>query len=310
VQRIGLIVALLLGASLAAAPATAPAQYGQIKAARVIGEVDAIDPTDHSITPLHNDDLLYQGYSIRTAAESSIILVFSNGATVRLGPETEISIAEFMQDPFAESELAVGTLTREPTRSTTRLRLTKGELLGEVPKLHAGSTHVIDTPVGAAGIRGTTFRHAYHAGANGSAQFASACGEGEVIFTGKDGKIEPLVAGRELDGRASRRGRLQSSVREISRHSRVALDHHVRVMRTIRAQVRFKRSDTRAGSAQRPPLRRDPAARREQYNDFKEIEAEEQERAKQEEKAAPPPKPEREPKEKAPKAPKKTAGRN
>ncbi len=276
--------------------------YGEIKAAQVIGEVDAIDDTDHTDTPLHNNDALYHGYTIRTGAQSSIVLVFSNGATIRLGEHTEIDIEQFLQDPFAETELAVGTLTHEPSRSATRLRLTRGEIIGEVPKLQSTSSHVIETPVGAAGIRGTTFRHVYHVAPNGAAQFSSGCGQGEVVFTDRDGKTEPLPAGRELSGHRNRRGKVQISAHALTRRSLVAIEHHVRVMRTVKAHVKFQRQAGTKASAKRPALKRDPEAKKESYNDFNEIDREEQERMRQEEKAPAEPKPA--PAPRAPKAPK------
>jgi hypothetical protein len=50
-------------------------------------------------------------------------------------------------------------MTQEPTTSVTKLNLTKGELVGKVVHLNIdrGSEFTVQTPVGAAGIRGTTF---------------------------------------------------------------------------------------------------------------------------------------------------------
>jgi hypothetical protein len=50
-------------------------------------------------------------------------------------------------------------LVNEPTTSTTKLSLRQGELISNVKKLKkdAGSSFEIKTPVGAAGIRGTSF---------------------------------------------------------------------------------------------------------------------------------------------------------
>lgn len=305
--RLRLAIAVFAAAFTMLAVRAEERVYGQIKAAQVIGEVDAIDDADHSVTPLHNNDSLNHGYTIRTRAQSSIVLVFSNGATVRLGDNTEVDIEQFLQDPFAESELAVEKLTHEPSVSSTRLKLTRGEIVGEVPKLRQGSTHIIDTPVGAAGIRGTTFRHVYRLAPNGAAQFSSACGEGEVTFTESNGKVEPLPAGRELSGHRNRRGRVQISLHALTRRSLVALEHHVRVMRAVKARVKFLRNNAHPANGKKPTLQRDPEAKKETYNDFNEIDREEQERMRQEEKTAAEPKPA--PAPKPPKPPRAPSGK-
>ena len=303
--RLHFAIAVLAAAFAVLTLRAEEAVYGQIKAAQVIGNVEAIDDADHTVTPLHNNDALNHGYTIRTGAQSSVVLVFSNGATVRLGDKTEIDIEQFVQDPFAESELAIDKLTHEPSASSTRLKLTQGEIVGEVPKLHSGSTHIIDTPVGAAGIRGTTFRHVYRVAPNGTAQFSSGCGEGEVTFTDKDGKVVPLPAGRELSGHRNRRGRVQVSTHALTRRSQVVIEHHLKVMRTIKARVKFQRKDAQPAKAKKPALKRDPEAKKETYNDFSEIDREEQERMRQEEKEPAEPKPAPTPKpEPAPKPPK------
>jgi hypothetical protein len=258
--------------------------YGQIKAVRVIGNVEAINHTDQSVAPLHNDDLLYQGYSVRTAEDASIVLIFSNGACLRLGHNTELSIDEFLQNPFPEAELAVDKLTKEPSTSSTRLRLARGEIIGQVVKLQPGSSHTISTPVGAAGIRGTAFRHVFQRNAAGNAVFSSATDEGEVLFTSLDGQNTSIGAATEITGR-SRVGRganVRFTSHEITRRSKVVIDHHVNVIRTARPRVIFRRADGRmTAPGAKPVLRRDPAAQRDRDNDFKDIDREEQERVRQ-----------------------------
>ncbi len=295
--RLGLF-AVAFAASLRAADA--PASAGQIKAAAVIGDVTAVDHVDQSVTPLHNDDLLAQGFTVKTGEDASVVLVFSSGATVRLGANTELSIDEFLQQPFPEDELALANLEREPTRSSTKLKLTRGEIIGHVLALRAGSTHTTITPVGAAGIRGTTFRHVYRAAPNGSAVFSSATDEGEVGFTATDGQTAAITAATEITGRlrVARRGIVFNS-HEITRRSKVVIDHHVKIMRAIGARVRFQRAGLRPANV-RGLIRRDPAGQRETVNDFKAIDREEQDAIKQEQEKAKTPKI---PKDKTPKAP-------
>lgn len=298
--------AAFFASALALRAADPSMSAGQIKAAAVIGDVNAVDHVDQTVTALHNDDLLSQGFTVKTGDDASIVLVFSNGATLRLGANTELSIDEFLQQPFAEEELALDQLEQEPTVSSTKLKLTRGEVVGHVLALRTGSSHTIATPVGAAGIRGTTFRHVVRPAPNGSVVFTSATDEGEVGFTATDGQTAAITAATEITGRlrVGRRGLVFNS-HEITRRSKVVIDHHVRVMRAIRARVRFPRAGLRAPNV-RGLIRRDPAGQRETVNDFKNIDREEQDAIKQEQDKAKAPKA---PKEKAPKAaaPKKKA---
>ena len=261
----------------------APQNFGQIKAVCVIGDVNAVNQDDKSVTALHNDDLLFQNYTIKTAVDSSVVLVFSNGSTVRLGADTEMSISEFLQAPFSSEEIAVGKLEQEPVPSSTKLRLVRGEIVGRVLKMHGKSSYTVYTPIGAAGIRGTTFRHVYRPVANGSALFASATDEGEVEFTTLDGQVTKIPAAVELSGhtRLPRRGGFaQFGTHDITRRTKVAIDHHVRLMRVQQARVIFRRADARGNRDPKPILRRDPLGRRETLDDFKQIEKEVQDREK------------------------------
>ena len=295
-------LATVLAITLPTAGAAAePLIAGQIKAAVVIGEVDAINHQDQSVTPLHNDDLLSQGFTVRTGEDASIVLVFSNGATLRLSANTEVSIDEFLQDPFPTAELALEKLTQEPTVSATKLRLARGEIVGHVIALRPGSGHVINTPVGAAGIRGTTFRHIFRPAANGSALFSSSTDEGEVAFTATDGQTAPISAATEITGRLrpGRRGIVFTS-QEISRRAKVVIGHHVKVMQAVRARTRFSRAD-RPAAGTRPVVRRAVNGVRESTNDFKTINREEQDAIKQEQEKAKTPRPAKE--KAAPKTP-------
>ncbi len=139
------------------APGSITGGAEQVLAARVIGTVQMT--VNGQSTPLRTNDRVPQAAKIVTGANSSVVLVFSNGATTQLGSDTELLIEEFLQDPFA-STVRVAELAEEPSRSRTRLSLNRGELVGNVKKLkHAeGSSFTVNTPVGAAGIRGTTFR--------------------------------------------------------------------------------------------------------------------------------------------------------
>jgi hypothetical protein len=135
---------------------------GRILVARVTGEAFAVNPADGLRFPVRNGSLLTEGQVITTGAGASVLFVLANGATVSLGADSVLALEQFSQQPFGES-YKMSALTAEPSTSTTRLNLVRGELISDVKKLKkdAGSTFSIKTPVGAAGIRGTAFRIAF-----------------------------------------------------------------------------------------------------------------------------------------------------
>jgi len=149
----------LLVAFLPLSAQTVARVEGQILGKRVRGSVQVLNNANQTLQTYTTDFATRQGFTIKTAAQSSVVLVFSNGATVNLGPESELNIEQFMQDEWG-SAIDVAALTEEPSSSTTKLRLARGELVGNVKKLHTqqGSSFEVNTPVGAAGIRGTVFR--------------------------------------------------------------------------------------------------------------------------------------------------------
>ncbi|MBI3884560.1 MAG: FecR domain-containing protein [Opitutae bacterium] len=177
---------LFVGAAMFAAlclVASAQIQPGAIKAARVQNDVQKV-LADGKSTPIKDGDLLTENDTLVTGANSSVVLVFMNGSTVQVGANTKLAVEEFKMDPFAE-DIAVGKLDKEPSTSRTTLNVTYGEIVGNVKKLSKGSSYNVHTPVGAAGIRGTTFRIALTP-IPGTTSFALtlSTAEGVVLFTG------------------------------------------------------------------------------------------------------------------------------
>ena len=140
------------------APTTAqPA--GRILVVRVAGEVFAVNPSDGLRFPVRNGTLLVEGQTITTGPGASVLFVLSNGATVSLGADSVLALEQFSQQPFAQA-FTMSAAVAEPSMSSTRLNLVRGELISDVKKLNkaANSSFSIKTPVGAAGIRGTAFQ--------------------------------------------------------------------------------------------------------------------------------------------------------
>lgn len=179
----GILVSLLPLARAQSAAAPAARVPGHIVAAKVVGTVYATNVTNGAQTTLEEKRVLSQNYVITTTAGASVILLFSNGASVNLGGDSTLSIDEFMQEPL-EKELSAADLIEEPTTSVTRLNLSRGELVGQVKKINEnrGSSFTVNTPVGAAGIRGTTFRIVFRPTATGQVFFTLSTAEGRVLY--------------------------------------------------------------------------------------------------------------------------------
>ncbi|HLP25233.1 MAG TPA: FecR domain-containing protein [Acidobacteriota bacterium] len=163
----------------------AQTQAGAIKAVRLSGAVSKITANSTAPVLLTEGAALTESDTVTTDAESSVVLVFANGASVKLGPNSRLAIEEFKMDPLPE-QIAVANLEGEPNVSKTRLNLAYGDLVGNVKKLNKsrGSEFNIKTPVGAAGIRGTTFRIVMRFEASGQVTFTLSTSEGTVAFTG------------------------------------------------------------------------------------------------------------------------------
>ncbi|MDR0352261.1 MAG: FecR domain-containing protein [Opitutaceae bacterium] len=142
-----------------AAPVSSEKTDGAILVIRVTGEAYATGPDGAARTPLAKGARVVAGQTIVTDRNASVMLVLSNGATLTIAGGSELAVEEFSQQPFADS-FRVTEISREPTSSTTDLHLKRGEIISSVKKLNTegGSNFRIKTPVGVAGIRGTTFR--------------------------------------------------------------------------------------------------------------------------------------------------------
>lgn len=125
-----------------------------------------------------------QGVTINTAADSTVVLLFSNGSSLTIKPETSISIEEYLQAPIPEDSPSLDSLDKEPTTSKTKLRLLEGDIIGSVKKLNTdeGSSYEVDSPIGTAGIRGTTFEFSTKIRGQGGPQGNFGLGRGFGFF--------------------------------------------------------------------------------------------------------------------------------
>jgi hypothetical protein len=189
--------------SAAAAAPTAPSRVrGRIIVAKVDGHVTVLTKATGVSVAAKSGDTILDGTQVVTAPGAEAILVFSNGASVDVAADSTLDIDEFQQDPFA-TEQKVSEMTQEPTTSVTKLSLTKGELVGKVVHLNIdrGSEFTVQTPVGAAGIRGTTFEIVFRPDPNnpGHALFTVYTVEGNVtVEVGHGSAPVSVPAGKQV----------------------------------------------------------------------------------------------------------------
>jgi hypothetical protein len=154
-----LFISSLAVALLAIAP-TLPAEemlVGNVRVVQVEGTATLIDGAGRK-SEVKTGTFIRQGSKIITGSGSTVALVFENGSSVSVQPSSQFSIDEFVQDPFKAENLNYQKVDKAPSRAVTKLSVPSGDIIFHVAKLKQGSTFDIKTPVGTAGIRGTSGR--------------------------------------------------------------------------------------------------------------------------------------------------------
>ena len=129
---------------------------GNIRVVKVEGRsVQLLDAAGQS-SALKDGAFIRQGATIKTGKDSSVVLLFDNGTTVNVKPDSEFAVEKFAQDPFDANGVDYQKLKSEPSSSMTRLNVPEGTIVLDIAKLKKDSTFQIATPVGSAGIRGTS----------------------------------------------------------------------------------------------------------------------------------------------------------
>lgn len=137
----------------------ASAQIPELGTARVVkveGSAFAMKVDSEERVTLRSGDSVARKTKLVTEGSSRLVLLFSNGAAMTLGPNTSMTIEEYLQEG-PESRKA------DPGPSSTHLFLEYGETSGNVEGLDAKSDFEVKTPLGTAGIRGTTFEVSFDA---------------------------------------------------------------------------------------------------------------------------------------------------
>jgi len=184
----------------------------------ITGSAEVFEAEGQPGKPAVKDMLLAVGSTIVTGPGCTVDLALSNGALFQIQENSQFGIGEFEQESYqfvfnngavlrpqaaknfegGEAALtqldasaeAFNELENEPTTSTAKFSLGYGTMVGFSKKLTPGSAMEITTPVGVAGIRGTTWRLTIQrTGPPGSNQFSVRLDvpQGVVQFGNSDG---------------------------------------------------------------------------------------------------------------------------
>ena len=152
----GIIGATVFSGNVGAQSRSTQLSPGTVVVAKVTGAVSAV--VDGAASELKDGEIVSQSAKVNTGPDASVILLFSNGTSVKLGADTEIIVQEFWQAPVSapNNARAAGAA---PSESRTTLALNRGEIVGKVHDLLAlqGSSFAVKTPVGVAESAGGIF---------------------------------------------------------------------------------------------------------------------------------------------------------
>jgi hypothetical protein len=176
-------------------------QNGKIQTDVTIGEVYTIDAKAKPVRVIPGQ-YYEQGSTFSTKGDSTIQLVFSNGATLLLSPNTTVVVRTFKQVPInLPTPGKYLEVDREPSPSVTEIIVEKGKVVGEVRKLNSQSSYTIRTGVGIVKIKGTIFTVAYAEDvAKGAGNIDTSCIRGSVDLTlfGSNTGAVPVEAGKRI----------------------------------------------------------------------------------------------------------------
>ena len=180
------ITAGLVSAFVAISAYAADLAPGAYSAGAVNGDVSFSASSGGSFSPLTSGTALSQGAVIKTGADSSVSIVFSSGSILLVESNTTVQVSKFAQEVFS-GPVAIDA---EPSVSDTQINVVDGSVVAKVAKLKKGSAFAVNSPVGAAGVRGTTFKVKYNA-ATKTLQIFTVSGK---VSTSKTGSATETTA--------------------------------------------------------------------------------------------------------------------
>lgn len=186
-----LLASGLVAAVLALAAHAAELAPGAYSVGRVTGDVTYKLAGSSEYLPLAAGTALPQGATIKTGANSSAVVVFASGSVASITAGSEVEITKFQQEVFA-GPIPVDS---EPAVSNTEIKVINGAVTNKVNKLKKGSSYTVNTPVGAAGVRGTTFRVSYD---TVTGAYSIQVVEGGVVVNTIKGESKAVGGGQQL----------------------------------------------------------------------------------------------------------------
>jgi hypothetical protein len=192
-------LALLLAALLPAV-SDAALQKGVVEVGIVKGTSTLKDPSGRSAN-LTKGLTFKEGHRIETAVNSTVELIFSNGATILVNPETQIEVKIFSQ--VASPLIIAGKykeLSAEPSMSIVQIELYRGKIIGEARKLNPSTQFTVKTPVGLTRVRGTVWTDEYTFDDKRQVgQQTTTVIKGEVEVNDLQGSLPaPITGGQEI----------------------------------------------------------------------------------------------------------------
>lgn len=129
----------------------------EIKVLELKGPPAVIVMADGSTPPIRVGEQLPLGATVKTPADSTLKLLFANGAIVVLQPRSQLRLALFASQDSIASRKSATDRTPESAKSDTNIDLRSGTILIDVPTLKKESKFEVTTPLGISGVRGTRF---------------------------------------------------------------------------------------------------------------------------------------------------------
>ena len=212
--------------------------------AEVKGEAQ-ID-TGEKIEPLTTQSVhSAEGASIETKADSSNTLVFSNGTSIVVGPNSRFEVKRFLQEPFTPNR---NDLDVEPSISQTVVKVIRGSVGLCTSRLVAGSSMTYNTPHGSLNIRG---RKVMVEVADNETVVSLI--EGDITVMGADaGSSQALKPGQQAILRKAAPDQPTTiTVRSLSPEANTKADDQVSLACIARRTVYFETTD-REGAEIRP----------------------------------------------------------
>lgn len=184
------LLAGVTGAFIAVTAAMAQLPAGAISVGSVSGDVTFAVAGSDAYKPLTAGASLPQGAIVKTGDKSTATIVMSSGSTAVIAANSVIEFTKFEQEAFSGPIPSKG----EPSVSKTEINVIDGSVAAKVNKLKKGSSYTVNSPVGAAGVRGTTFVVTFN---QATRQLTVSTVEGLVVMTARATGVTTQVSGTE-----------------------------------------------------------------------------------------------------------------